>query len=441
MANFEFTSVDITKALRDGHTSVENFLKDLLKRVRDVNKKYKIYAQIQESFILEQAKLLDGIKKDGCDIGQLFGVPFSVSDNLDTCDFYTELGSKIYRGRQPLMDSTIVKRLKQANAIIIGKTQVSEFLENLPTISLNPINKNKNAGGSMSGTAISVATGTASIGIGSQTGGSIISCASYYGIYGFKPSRSLVPCSGLKQISFSLDSIGYFSRSISDLSIVLETISGDDNCDKRTESQSLKNFSHISSESPPFPPKFICFEDSKSQELEPVSKKAFNGFIKKIKKHLTKIDLPGSFRESHELFETIMDVEITITLKKEFEEYKELLNPLITERIVRGKKISGFKYLNAKKKSKKIKSALMEFFEHFDAIIAPTIKGRTTFENDTKSLCFSDFFAIHDFPILSLPLLTIGNSLPYGIQLVGAPGDDARLIRTASWLVENYGGS
>ena len=83
----------------------------------------------------------------------------------------------------------------------------------------------------------------------------------------------------------------------------------------------------------------------------------------------------------------------------------------------------------------------MEFFEHFDAIIAPTINGRANFENDLRSLCFSDFFAIHEFPILSLPLLKMGNSLPYGIQLVGAPGDDGRLIRTATWLVENYGGS
>ncbi len=434
--------MDIVDHLTQGKTSVKNFFEDLVIRAQTVNQEINAIVDLRVQYIVEQAQILDQIKQDGNHTGKFFGVPIGVSDNISTFDFYTEVGSKIYKGRQLLNDSTVVQRLRNENAIIFGKTSLTEFSDSQPTVTLNPHNKTTSPGGSASGGAASVAAGVVPLCVASQTNGAIIRSASYCGIYGYKPTNNIIPNTGLVIKSNTFDTIGFFSRSIEDLGYTLEIVAGDDGVDLKTiRSSKNKNYLEILSQEPPFDPKFLYAKTSSLKQLSRSAQLVMKNFTSKLKSHLTEFELPELVSSSESLYETIFEVELSFNLSKEYRNYKPLLSSELKKKIRNGRKISGFEYLMALKRREEIKYAFQDLFEHFDAILAPSSLDSAPLLSDknTGDPCLSTIWALCGFPMISLPLLKLENGMPYGVQLIGSPNDDARLLRTAKWLTKNFG--
>ena len=441
MADCEFTVLNLVDSLKQGKISVQDFLENLIERVRGVDQEIHSLSEFRPAYILNQAKALDRIKRDGEPIGKLFGVPISISDNIATADFFTEFGSKIYKGQQLSKDSSVVKRLRNENAVIFGKTNLTEFSDSKPSKTLNPHDKATTPGGSAAGAAASVAAGIVPFSIASQTNGSIIRSASYCGVYGFKPTNDIIPKTGLKIKSETLDSIGFFSRSIEDVGYVLDIVAGSDGFDLKTAESCSRNYLDILLENPPFDPKFLYAKTPSLKKLNSSSKRTIKDFLKIVKSHTTVVDLPDLVLSSEHLHKTIYEVELSFNLSSEYEKYKPLLSSGIKKKIRNGRKISGHDYLKALKTREDIKFAFQDFFEHFDAILTPsTIDSAPSIkEKNTGDPCLSTIWSLCGFPMISLPLLKLDNSMPYGTQLIGAPNDDARLLRTARWLVNNFG--
>ena len=444
MSNYNFTVIDIVEYLRQGKTSVKDFFDDLVIKAQDANQEINAIVDLRTQYILDQAQLLDQKKQDGNYIGKLFGVPIGISDNISTFDFYTELGSKIYKGQQLDKDSTVVQRLRSENAIIFGKTCLTEFSDCLPTTTCNPHDKTTSPGGSASGAAASVAAGIVPLSVASQTNGSIIRSASYCGVYGYKPTNNIIPNTGLFIKSNTFDTIGFFSRSIEDLGYILEVVGGHDGIDLKTiESSRSKNYLELLSEEPPFDPKFLYAKTSASKKLSRPAQVEMKSFSNKLKSCLTEFELPELVSSSETLYETIFEVELSFNLSKEYEQHKDLLSSGLRKKIRNGRKISGYDYLRAIKTRDEIKCAFQDLFEHFDAILAPSSLDSAPLlnEKNTGDPCLSTIWSLCGFPVISLPLLKLKNGMPYGVQLIGSPNDDARLLRTASWLTKNFGGS
>ena len=407
----------------------------------EVDKKINSFSEFREEYVLNQAKVLDTSRRNGKLTGKLFGVPIGISDNISTYDFYTELGSKIYKGQQLSNDSTVVERLRKEDAIILGKTHISEFAVQRSSKTLNPYDIKKCPGGSMSGAAVAVATGLVPLSVGSQSNATIIRSASYCGVYGFKPSRNLVPCTGLIKKSSTTEAIGYFARTVEDLGFVLEIIAGYDGIDEKTMGHSSRNYLEILMQTPPFNPKFVFVNNQSFNKFEKSTKKVFRSLTKYLKKNLSEVDLPNNISKSEKLHKIIYEVELSHSLSKEFEKNRNLLSSGIKDKIISGKKISGCDYLKAIENSEKVKDAFLDFFEHFDAILAPaTHSGAPVLgTNGLNDTYLSALWSLCGFPVVCLPLLKLDNSMPLGVQLIGAPNDDARLLRTARWLVNSFG--
>ena len=159
--------------------------------------------------------------------GRLFGLPVAVKDIFDTADMPTTYGSQIYQGHRPTVDAACVARLRQAGAIILGKTVTTEFAYWHAGPTRNPLDSRHTPGGSSSGSCAGLAAGMFPLALGSQTAASTIRPASYCGITGYKPSRQWISRAGIKPLAAnSLDAVGVFGKSVDDVNLLASVMAG-----------------------------------------------------------------------------------------------------------------------------------------------------------------------------------------------------------------------
>ena len=168
------------------------------------------WAFLDKEQALAQAEVCDSIRLHGLPVGELHGIPVGIKDIFDTADMPTQRGSAIFKDRQPEADCAVVEHLKEAGAVVMGKTVTTELAFMHPSATRNPHNAAHTPGGSSSGSAAAVAAGQVPLAIGSQTNGSVIRPASFCGVYGFKPSRGIVSRRGALETSNTLDQVGFF---------------------------------------------------------------------------------------------------------------------------------------------------------------------------------------------------------------------------------------
>ena len=199
----------------------EQLVRSCLERIAERDPVVHAWAHLDPEAALAQARAADGAPGRR---SPLHGVPVGVKDIIDTKDLPTEYGSPIYAGRRPATDAACVARLRDAGAVIIGKTMTTEFAYFHPAKTVNPLDPGRTPGGSSSGSAAAVADGMVPLALGTQTGGSIIRPASYCGVAAIKPSFRLVPNVGVKCFSWALDTVGLFAARVSDAAYALAAI-------------------------------------------------------------------------------------------------------------------------------------------------------------------------------------------------------------------------
>src|SRR4051812_3777724 len=158
--------------------------------------------------------------------GPLHGVPVGIKDVIDTSDMPTEYNSKIYAGHRPRADAAVVALLRRAGCVILGKTATAEFAFSTAPATTNPHNAAHTPGGSSSGSAAAVADRMVPLALGTQTGGSVIRPAAFCGAIGFKPSYGSVNRTGVKPVSDSLDTVGWFTSTVEDAAKALHVLAG-----------------------------------------------------------------------------------------------------------------------------------------------------------------------------------------------------------------------
>ncbi|MGB7580484.1 MAG: amidase, partial [Pseudolabrys sp.] len=199
MAAADLTLLTATQAAANiarGTISAEDFTRACLDRIAAVEGDVQAFIHLDPAHALAQARVLDRLKSDGDRIGPLHGIPVAIKDIFDTADYPTEYGSPIFAGRRPTADATVVRKLREAGAVIIGKTVTTEFAYFNPGKTRNPRDLNRTPGGSSSGSAAAVAAGMVPLALGSQTNGSMIRPAAFCGVFGVKPSHGLISRGG-----------------------------------------------------------------------------------------------------------------------------------------------------------------------------------------------------------------------------------------------------
>ncbi len=227
------SATDAARAIREGMISSEQLVEACLARIRAVEPDVQAWQYLDERHALAQARARDLDRMEGRPIGPLHGVPVGIKDIFDTVDMPTEDGTVLHAGRTPDSDATTVSMLRAAGAVIMGKTVTTECATFMPGKTRNPHNPLHTPGGSSSGSAAAVAAGMVPLALGSQTNGSTIRPAAYCGVFGFKPTHGLIPRHGILKLSRTLDQVGVFGRTLEDVALVAEQLTGYDERDRR----------------------------------------------------------------------------------------------------------------------------------------------------------------------------------------------------------------
>ncbi|GIK81591.1 MAG: amidase [Pseudorhodoplanes sp.] len=423
--------------IREGRIKSAELVTDCLRRVAEADEAIEAWAYLDPELTMMQAEGADLHRQKGNAIGPLHGVPVAIKDIFDTADMPTEFGSPVWAGRTPRRDAACVARLRAAGAVIMGKTVTTEYAYFQPGKTKNPHDPARTPGGSSSGSAAAVAAAMVPGAVGSQTNGSVIRPASFCGVVGFKPTHGLIPRSGALELSRALDQIGVFARTVEDAALLAEVMVGFDEEDPDTRPRGRPPYAATARSAPPLPPRFAFVRSQVWEQAEPVTREAFGELVDALGEHATAVDLGGSFAGAVDLHRVAMETEMAHNLRRDYDKGGDQLSAVLRALIERGRTHRAVDYMAALAGIQTLNGALDYVFDEYDAILTPSAPGEAPAIDTTGNPIFCTTWTYLGTPAVSLPLLSSERGLPIGVQLVGRRGNDARLLRTARWLV-NY---
>lgn len=434
------TAIEVAERIANGDISAEEMTSACLDRIASVDDKVHAFVHLDPADALRQARALDERRRNGNAVGLLHGVPVAIKDIFDTADYPTECGSPLLKGRRPIHDSTAVARLREAGAIIIGKAVSTEFAYYHPGPTRNPRDLARTPGGSSSGSAAAVAAGMVPLAIGSQTNGSMIRPAAFCGIYGCKPTHGTISRYGALTLSKALDHVGVFARSLVDTALILEVLAGYDPNDDDTSPVASVNFLEMVVAQPPLPPRFAFVRTPVWDKADFETRATFEAFVVRLGEQVTSIDLPDTYATAWEDQRLIMAADMAHNLGAVVSRGGEAgSSQQLRDYLAEGAGVTALRYLAARDNAWRYAAGIAEIFKEYDAIITPAAPGVAPKGQATGNPVFCSLWTLTGFPSLSLPFLTGEAGMPLGVQLVGERGDDARLLRTANWLINCLG--
>jgi len=416
--------------------SAEDLVQSCLARIAAHDPEIGAWAFLDPALALAQAHEADKRRRAGRPIGPLDGIPVGLKDIFDTKDMPTEMGSPIHEGRRPIRDSAVAERLRAAGAVILGKTVTTEFAYFGPGKTHNPHDPARTPGGSSSGSAAAVASFMVPLAIGSQTNGSMIRPASFCGVFGFKPSHGLISRYGALELSRSLDHVGTYGRSIEDVALLADALAGHDARDPDTVLEAPPGLARIAGTAPPLPPRFAFVRSPVWDEASDDTKAGFEELIAFLGDRVVPVDLPAPFANAHATQRRIMAAEMAANLMREYRTGSDRMTDRLHSFLEEGQSVAAIDYLAAQALARRLRESLAGLFHEFHAILTPSAPGEAPLGlESTGSPVFCTIWTLLGAPAVSLPILRGNAGLPIGVQLVGPYGDDARLLRTARWLV------
>ncbi|MEX0753157.1 MAG: amidase [Xanthobacteraceae bacterium] len=423
--------------IREGRITSTQLVTGCLERIAQMDGEVQAWAFLDRDHALRQAQAADDRHMSGKHGGPLHGVPVGIKDIFDTSDMPTEFGSPLWAGRTPRTDAAAVARLRAAGAVIMGKTVTTEYAYFSPGKTRNPHDPARTPGGSSSGSAAAVAAFMVPGAIGSQTNGSVIRPAAFCGVVGFKPTHGLIPRSGALVLSRTLDQVGVFTRSVEDAALLAEVMTGFDAGDADTRPLATPPFAAVAASEPPLPPRFAFVRSPVWDQAETVTREAFAELTEALGDAVTEVDLGMSLAHAVDLHRVVMEAEMAHNLHRDYEQGGDRLSPVLRELIVRGRGHKAVDHLRAVEAIPRINQAIDEVFDEYDAILTPAAPGEAPRGlQSTGSPIFCTIWTYLGMPAVTLPLMRSEAGLPLGVQLVGRRDNDARLLRTASWLVK-----
>jgi len=430
------TAAQAAEGIRDGQFSAVDLVQACLAQIEAREPEVQAWAYLDPDYALKQAASADAWRAAGNPLGPLHGVPVGIKDIIDTRDMPTEDGTILHAGRTPWHDAKVVDLLRCAGAIILGKTVTTELATYAPGKTRNPHNPAHTPGGSSSGSAAAVAAGMVPLALGTQTNGSLIRPAAYCGTFAFKPTRGTVSCQGILRQSAQLDQPGVFARNVEDLALIGEVVAAYDADEPAMRPRPAPALRRICEEAPPMPPKLALVRTPWWPELADDTRAGFDELMDHLGDDAGEFVLPASATKVLDWHRTIMEAEIAANFADDYARGGDRMSASLREQIARGQAVTAVDYLQACARIPVITEALDEVFDRYDAILTPAVAGPAPHGlESTGNPLFCTLWTFCGMPAVNLPLLQSADGLPVGVQLVGRPGDDARLLRTARWLL------
>jgi len=429
------TALKAAEKIASGELSSQTLVRACLERIAARDAAIGAWSFLDPERALAQAKRADELQRSGRGAGPLNGVPVGIKDIIDTADMPTEHGSALFKGRQPGADAALVSALRGAGAVILGKTVTTELANLTPAATRNPRNCEHTPGGSSSGSAAAVADAMVPAAVGTQTAGSVIRPAAFCGVYGFKPTYGLIARPGVLVQSHSLDTVGLFARSIEDLALLTDAIAGHDARDGASLLTSRPRLLATAMQEWPLPPMFAFVKTHAWNDADPVLRDAFGELVEHLGAQVQEISLDHTTERGLAAARTVQSVEVATYYGPLLDRAPELVSAMLAERIEDGRRVSGSDYVTALNARATHLKNVEDVIRDYGAILTPAAPGPPPRGlSSTGDPSFCAFWTYLGVPAVSLPLLE-AQGLPIGVQLIGAPRDDGRLLRTARRLL------
>ena len=420
----KISAVNALEMMERGELTSEKYVTAFLEHIKNREPEVGAWIFLDPEMALQQAREADKRRRDKSS-GKLNGLPIGIKDIIDTKDMPTENGSLIHKDRRPPEDAHLVKLLRDAGAVIMGKCVTTEFALSAPGKTKNPKDLECTPGGSSSGSAAAVSDYMIPLAIGSQTGGSVLRPASFTGILGLKPTFGTISRSGMSPISERLDHPGIYANSIDDIRLVASVILSYDKKDLDMDSNySFRNASNLKK-----PLKFAFIKGPVWGSGDHDMQEKVQQFVDNSNLEIASVELGDDFIEAARCHEIIMNGSISRSLANYYENNKSKLHPFTITRFESGKSVSTNSYIDAIEKAKKMKQTLSEIFLKFDAIITPAAPGQAPRDlMNTGNAIFNGYWTMLGVPAISLPLLEGKDGLPIGIQVITSWNKEAELL-------------
>ena len=402
-------------AIAQNGQSIEAFIKTVLANIKTVNAELGLFEYIDEATVLSDAARLDALSQEQRAALPLAGLPFAVKDIIDVADMPTAFGCAAPIGYSAQTDASIVKQLKAQGALVIGKTVTTElaFLE--PSRTRNPRGLDFTPGGSSSGSAAVVAANLLPLAIGTQTGGSVIRPAAFCGVFAIKPSFGLIDRFGVLSQSPSLDTIGFMANALEDLAQVIQF------CTPSAAPRPAKK---------PF--RIALIEGNFIEQAAPYMKTLSGDISATCAPHITNVTLDDILARCAVLRGKINDYELHHQFNNLVQTHPQRLSSHILNAHKAGAAISTSSYFDALNETTALRLACSALLDEYDCLLMPSTLGEAPKGlASTGNSLFNGPWTLLGLPVVHLPVAKGPNSMPIGVQVIGALHRDQELLQQA----------
>jgi Asp-tRNA(Asn)/Glu-tRNA(Gln) amidotransferase A subunit family amidase len=422
---WSLTATELTALLRRRACSAVEITKSCLSRITEREHIVRAFVELDADGALRQAAQLD---KRG-ESGALHGIPIAIKDTVDVEHLHCTFGTEIHRDRVPSRDATVVGRLRNAGAVILGTTVSTEYAIARAGPTRNPHNARHTPGGSSSGSAAAVSARMVPLAVGTQTVGSIVRPSTYCGIFGLKPTKDSIRTTGVMTLSPHLDHIGPMARCIDDLWLAYLSMrdSGAAAGEFGAEEHRLTNV--------------LLVEGPLSDRIEPTSREALNRARATFEANgipVKETVLPNSFKTMVSCWETILFRDLAVNRGDDRDKFGSKMSARFLKIIDEGRKVADRAYEDAITEARYLRTQLLGLLPKNAIILAPATDGTApTFSEQTGPSYLQGLWSLAGLPAVAVPCGKVGD-LPVGVQLVAHPGQE-QFVLQAGKILEGLG--
>lgn len=429
------SAAEVVAAIRRQEISATAVLDVLSRRIKQREPQVLAWETLDLEGAYRQAALLDQALQAGHVRGPLHGVPIGIKDIFYTAGLPTRAGSPIYQDFVPSFDATPVRRLREAGAIILGKTTTTQFAVTDPAPTRNPWDLEHTPGGSSSGSAAAVADRMVPVALGTQTAGSTLRPAAFCGLVGLKPTYGRIGRSGIFPLAWSLDHVGILVRTVTDAALVLSVLAGADRNDPTAAAVPAPNYMQAVAD--PKPPRIglvrRLFQGRTDAEAW-AKLEAATQLLAGAGATVDEVEPSPGFDAVLDVHRLILSAEAAAYHGPTFRQRPDDYRPRIRAMIETGHLIPATAYLHAQRARRSLARDALRLFAHCDVLLMSPAPGAAPrgLEFTGDPVCNSPW-TLCGFPALTLPIGLNSQGLPLGAQLVAAPWQEARLLNAARW--------
>lgn len=445
------TAIEIVRSVRRGERSAQATVQASLDAIRQMDGGLNAFTEVTAGRALARAERLDGERKAGKSVGPLAGVPFAVKNLFDVAGIPTLAGSAINRDRPPASrDAELIRRLEAAGAILVGALNMGEFAYDFTGQSAhygpsrNPHAPNRMSGGSSGGSGAAVASGMVPVSLGSDTNGSIRVPSSLCGVIGLKPTYGALSRTGTFPFVASLDHLGPIARTAADLAVFYDAMLGPDPNDpacSRRPAAPIKGDLEQDTVTLRFALASGYFATDDLPDADSAVKRVAGSLGCE---QIVELEAASTARKAAYLVTMAEGASLHLDrLKSRHVDF----DPEVRDRLFAGAMIPANWVVKAQKIRRAFRDEMLALFDQVDVVIAPATPcvapkiGQTHMVVNGVEMSvrpnlgiFTQPISFIGFPVVTVPVWSPDGGLPIGVQLIGKPWSEGKLLRVANWL-------